>query len=353
MASDEREGGYIKLWRRLESWPFYRNLKSAAAANVITILLLMANWKRSEVWVGGKKYTIEPGQIFASEEAIAKRAKTTRRVVRRVLYGLATVQWLSRSGLPAGITGGRTSTLLTICNWSEYQSNEGIEVQTEGQEGAKPGPNQGQRGAPSKEGKEGKEGEEVKDLACSLRSPPEGANSNDLFKLPPAGPNPPGTSAAPPASATGDGGTTPPPPQKSKKTNGESASPSALDRLIEIWEQTCVPAGFAKAHRTPKQQRAAQIRIREPGWLEAFSAACSYAASEPFYRGGSSSGWVMTFGWLLQPGNAEKTSEKAQTRKVNGTGPPNGKNTAVPCATRGMVQSGTAEEFVGTPWDNL
>jgi hypothetical protein len=128
--------------------------------------------------------------------------------------------------------------------------------------------------------------------------------------------------AAPPASATGDGGTAPPPPPKPKKTNSEPASPSALDRLIEIWEQVCVPVGFAKAHRTSKQKRAAQIRIREPGWLDAFSEACSYAASEPFYRGGSSSGWVMTFGWLLQPGNAEKTAEKAQTRKANGSNRP-------------------------------
>jgi hypothetical protein len=152
----------------------------------------------------------------------------------------------------------------------------------------------------------------ARDPADAVSAPP----------IPPAGSDPPGTSAAPPASATGGGGTTSPPPPKPKKTNGEPGSPSALDRLIEIWEQVCVPVGFAKAHRTSKQQRAAQIRIREPGWLDAFSAACSYAASEPFYRGGSSSGWVLTFGWLLQPGNAEKTAEQAQTRKANGSNRP-------------------------------
>ncbi len=56
--------------------------------------------------------------------------------------------------------------------------------------------------------------------------------------------------------------------------------------------------------------------MREPGWFDAFVAACAHAAGEPFYRGGGSSGWVADLGWLLKPGNAEKTAERAATQKA-------------------------------------
>lgn len=101
----------------------------------------------------------------------------------------------------------------------------------------------------------------------------------------------------------------------------EAAASSDADgfgRVAEVWNRVCVPVGFAKCRATPGQRKAARTRLRESGWLDAFVAACSYMAREPFYRGASSSGWVATLGWLLKPGNAEKTAERAGTRKANG-----------------------------------
>jgi hypothetical protein len=110
----------------------------------------------------------------------------------------------------------------------------------------------------------------------------------------------------------------PPEPPELRLVAEASASYDSepFERVAEVWNRTCVPAGFAKARSTPQQRRAARTRMRESGWFEAFSAACSYVAQEPFYRGGSASGWVLTLGWLLKPGNAEKTAERGATRKA-------------------------------------
>jgi hypothetical protein len=110
--------------------------------------------------------------------------------------------------------------------------------------------------------------------------------------------------------------------EKEGNTNVVEANASddagAFERVAEVWDRVCVPAGFAKTRSTPQQRKAARTRMREAGWFESFEAACSYMAREPFYRGGGSSGWVATLGWLLKPGNTEKTAERGTTTKAAG-----------------------------------
>lgn len=89
----------------------------------------------------------------------------------------------------------------------------------------------------------------------------------------------------------------------------------AFGRVVDVWTRVCVPAGFAKPHRTAQQQKAAKARMREAGWFDAFEKACAHLVADPFYRGGGDRGWVATLGWLLKPGNAEKTAERADTRR--------------------------------------
>ena len=115
------------------------------------------------------------------------------------------------------------------------------------------------------------------------------------------------------------------PPPEAQDAPGEQEAKAekqniAIDQLISIWNKICVPAGFAKALRTAKQRKDAATRMREPGWIDHFRAACLYAVSEPFYRGGGDRSWVMTFGWLLHPGNAEKLAERAATTAVRANG---------------------------------
>lgn len=109
-----------------------------------------------------------------------------------------------------------------------------------------------------------------------------------------------------------------PAPKEEALVSEAPASGDAWGRVSELWGSVCVPAGFAKARGTPLQKKAAQARMREGGWFEAFAAACRHAAGDPFYRGGGKTGWVMDLGWLLKPGNTEKTADRATTRRANG-----------------------------------
>lgn len=95
-----------------------------------------------------------------------------------------------------------------------------------------------------------------------------------------------------------------------------SDDPGPFGRVAKVWTETCVPVGFAKPRATSQQKKQAAVRCREPGWFEAFEAACRYIAAEPFYRGGGSSGWVATLGWLLEPGHTEKTADRAATKRA-------------------------------------
>jgi hypothetical protein len=213
MTPDEREGGYIKLWRRLRSSPLWRSMN--AGQRVVWIeVLFAANWKEDEFWYGTKRIIVKRGQFAHSEYEIARRAKVGRQVVRSTFALLVTAEAITRE---TSQLGNRAPTITTIVNYERYQGTD-----DNGNQQNNPSPTQAQpKPNPSptlrEEVEEYEEEEEVKDLARSRCSALGGGGPDDLFKLPPAGSDPPGTSAAPPASATGDGGTAPPPPPKLRK----------------------------------------------------------------------------------------------------------------------------------------
>jgi hypothetical protein len=116
-----------------------------------------------------------------------------------------------------------------------------------------------------------------------------------------------GIAAVPPAEASGE----------ERRSPATSPPLEPIDRLIEVWDRVCVPAGFARVRKTDAQRKKARARMREKGWFEAFEEACAHVATDSFYRGGGDRGWIMTFGWLLEPGHAEKTAERAQTTRAS------------------------------------
>ena len=164
-----REGGYIKVWRRLESSPVYQALRSGEQAHVLITLLLMANWKESTVWIGGRSIALKPGDILATQETIARRAKTSRKVVRTVLKHLHNAEFLVSTRLWSGHAGGQAAVVLTIRNWEDYQGVEPNVGPTRGPTGARPGPDLGPTGARSKEGEEQEEGKERSNGAKKAR----------------------------------------------------------------------------------------------------------------------------------------------------------------------------------------
>ncbi len=235
---------------------------SGAQRAVVVELLLAARWQPDEVyqWYGKSRFVVRRGQLFASEETIARWANVSRRVVRTTLAVLVTDGFITRE---RGLQAARCPYLISIVNYDRYQVIE----EESAREVASRRPTGGPQEAPKKQ-----------DLETSNRS-----STGSLVE------------------------------QVEQAEKGDDS----LQRVIEVWNRLCVPAGFSRTRSTPQQRKAARTRMREPGWLESFETACKYIASEPFYRGGGSSGWVATLGWLLKPGNSEKTAERAGTVRGN------------------------------------
>lgn len=136
----EREGGFIVIHRRIESWPLYAHLR-ADQRHVVTTLLLMANWKDSELWTLRGPVSVKRGQLVASEYAIAERAGCGRQVVRTVIALLEREGFLARvpafSNPTANPANARTPHLITITNYGRFQS-----VKDDGGNWANPAANQ-------------------------------------------------------------------------------------------------------------------------------------------------------------------------------------------------------------------
>lgn len=138
-GSDQREGGFVVLHRRIESWPLYQSL-GAAQRHVITTVILAANWKASSFWYGPTQIHVNRGELAMAEQTIAKRAGTSRKVVRGVLSKLEAEGFISRKKVHPS---GQCPTVITIKKYDEYQSITDEEGQPKGQRRARGGPERG------------------------------------------------------------------------------------------------------------------------------------------------------------------------------------------------------------------
>lgn len=77
-------GGFIVLWRRLENSPIW--VSSTAEQRAVLIeLLFLASWKESRWVICGEAHVLKPGQLFASEREIAKKAAVSYQTLRSTL----------------------------------------------------------------------------------------------------------------------------------------------------------------------------------------------------------------------------------------------------------------------------
>lgn len=141
----DREGGFLVLWRRIQSWPIWRSF-TAQQRMVVVQVLFAANYKPSTIWRGDTEVVIARGQFVDTEETIAKRAKVSRKVVRTVYERLEAGKFMERE---KGHHAGPYPRITTILNYDRYQTPEKREGQQEGQSGANIGPTAGQQRAPS------------------------------------------------------------------------------------------------------------------------------------------------------------------------------------------------------------
>lgn len=115
---EDREGGFVVLHRRIESWPLWRSLRGEQR-HVVTTILLLANWGDGTFWYGTTPVKVGRGELAHSLETIAERAAVSIKVVRTVVAKLLAEGFLgTRSGTESG-TGPR---VLIVRNYELYQS---------------------------------------------------------------------------------------------------------------------------------------------------------------------------------------------------------------------------------------
>jgi hypothetical protein len=252
---DLREGGFIVLHRRIRSWPLW-HFMSAEQRMVWVQILLDANWKDSEAWDGAERFTVKRGQMIHSENTIATNAGVSRKVVRTAIAKLITEGAVERKPALGRAHGPH---LLTVVNYSKYQDYDGDAGPPSGQERAKDGPSEG----------------------------PARALSEQVEQEEPVEPK--------------------------KKP---SAADAAWEHVNGVWTTVCVPVGYAPARGTPKQKAKAATRMKEPGWCDAFAAACGYLATSSWHRGENKTEWRATLTWLLDsPAKADELAERAATKR--------------------------------------
>jgi len=121
--SSSASQGWICLHRQIKShwlWPGVKGRRYSKFEAWI-YLILSANHQARKVDIGSKFIVVERGQLLTSQVALAKKWKWHRETVLLFLYQLKADEMLGIDTSKHTSTG---YTLLTICNYSKYQSGE-------------------------------------------------------------------------------------------------------------------------------------------------------------------------------------------------------------------------------------
>lgn len=142
--------GWVKLHRKITEWDWYDD---ANTFRLFIHLVLIANSKNAN-WRGNE---IKRGELITSIEHLAEDLKLTSKQIRLSLEKLKKTQEI-------GTQRANNATMITICNYDNYQVYDKTEGQTNGKEKDKLRANLGQTEGNKQEGKELKEEKEHKNI---------------------------------------------------------------------------------------------------------------------------------------------------------------------------------------------
>jgi hypothetical protein len=89
--------------------------------------------------------------------------------------------------------------------------------------------------------------------------------------------------------------------------------------VVTIWNEL-TQGKLPHAKSSLNRQKVIQTRLKEPGWLPDFRAACAYLAETPWYTGHNDRQWVATIDFALQAGKATELAEKATQQAPQSVG---------------------------------
>lgn len=154
--------GWIKLHRSIQDHFIYDFAEPDKAMAWIDILL-SASYAVSKVKIKSRLFTVQKGQWLVSQVTLQKRWKMSQNKVKRLL------KLLENDGMITVLTNELTS-IITICNYSDYQNDERASEQPSGRAVERAADEQSNDIQRSKEYKEDKE---VKTNVDSGESPAE------------------------------------------------------------------------------------------------------------------------------------------------------------------------------------
>lgn len=128
--------GWIKLFRSVDGHPC---LEKFDARGVWDSLLLKAAHAPRPVRLGGQMVTLQRGQLAVSVSAFAETGGISRKRMRNIIE-----LFRANHMIETGQAKGHAFTVITICNYDEYQKSEREAGQGEGHDGANEGPTKGQ-----------------------------------------------------------------------------------------------------------------------------------------------------------------------------------------------------------------
>jgi hypothetical protein len=134
--------GYVKNYRKIKKWEWYT---IPEMAHLYQHLIREANHKPLK-WRGK---TVERGQLITGRNVLSQETGLTIKQVRTCLKRLEETGEIIRER-------ANQYSIVTICNYDDYQSQEEKEGQPEGQPGASQGPAKGQQRASNKNDKNDK-----------------------------------------------------------------------------------------------------------------------------------------------------------------------------------------------------
>lgn len=106
--------GYVKLWRKMEKSAFFT---SSEAVHIFVFLLMRATRVEREMYVGHQKIKLAPGQLVTGRKAISAATGINESKVYRVLKLLKSEQQIEQQM-------NSKFSIISICNWSQYQEDE-------------------------------------------------------------------------------------------------------------------------------------------------------------------------------------------------------------------------------------
>lgn len=158
--------GFLALPRRLCASSFFRSLRPDERSVLLEMLLAARYGDGGEFWFAGQRIPLAIGELIDSEEVLAKRAGTTRKVARTVIRKCITAGVITRR---RAHPSGRCPHVITVVDYGRIRYAGGEagprNGQPTGQERANEGPANGPHQNKGNQGEPGNPGEPTFALA--------------------------------------------------------------------------------------------------------------------------------------------------------------------------------------------